>query len=699
MNLFSEQNNKNIHLQNSENILRESASRNSMSMLKSLVDQSAEAIAVLDHNLCYLTVSSKWLKNYNLKLAEVINHNYSEVLTANLYQDHGIYDNSFEQGKYHQTEQVLIDHNGIVKRFQLNIYPWKNSQDQIIGLIVISNLLGTEQSLEAFFNISLDMLCLFDTNGYFKKVNSAFVQNLGYKSSATIINQPLLNFVHPEDRDLTIVELKKLQRGIASIKFENRFCTQDGSYLRLQWVSAPPQKNLNMIYSIARDVTKSHDLQQQLIWQSKHDHLTGLLNRREFEQQISEVIDSACIYQQNHAFCYLDLDRFKVINDICGHIVGDELLRQLAKLLSKTIRSQDKLFRLGGDEFGILFKNCTIQQAEDLAHQIREAIKSFPFHWRTKKFVLSASFGLVKIDQHSQNFSYLLNAADTACHAAKQQSRNWVRIYDPHDQDLLKERDEKNWISKLYLALAENHFRLYSQKIKPLQDEEGANHYEILLRLSDPEKGLISPMEFIPAAERYDLMPSIDRWVISTFFNSYADHLQATPLAEEAIYTINLSGASINNEQFFEFLKQQFTLYRIAPEKICFEITETMAIANLKKAARLITDLKTLGCSFALDDFGSGMSSLAYLKTLPVDYLKIDGNFVKNIVNDPIDKATVECFKQIGEIMKIQTIAEYVENEDIARQLKEIGINYAQGYGIGKPAPLMFAAPIIVAQI
>jgi len=247
--------------------------------------------------------------------------------------------------------------------------------------------------------------------------------------------------------------------------------------------------------------------------------------------------------------------------------------------------------------------------------------------------------------------------------------------------------------------LAENHFRLYSQKITPLQDGEGANHYEILLRLSDPERGLISPMEFIPAAERYDLMPSIDRWVISNFFNSYADHLQTNPLSEEAIYTINLSGASINNEQFFEFLKQQFTLHRIAPEKICFEITETMAISNLKKAARLITDLKTLGCSFALDDFGSGMSSLAYLKTLPVDYLKIDGNFVKNIVNDPIDKATVECFKQIGEIMKIQTIAEYVENDDIARQLKEIGINYAQGYGIGRPAPLIFASPVIITQL
>ena len=699
MNFFSEQNNRNIHWQNSENILCKSASGNSTSPITSLVAQSEEAIAVLDQNLCYLSVSSKWLKDYNLELTEVIDHSHLEVVTTNFHQDQSIYQDSLEQGKCQQTEQIRIDRHGVVKRFQLNIYPWKNSQDQIIGLIIISNLLATELSLEPFFDISLDMLCLFDTNGHFKKVNSAFVRNLGYESSAAIINQPLLNFVHPEDRDLTIAELKKLQRGIASIKFENRLCAQDGSYLRLQWVSAPPQKNLNLIYSIARDVTKAYDLQQQLLWQSKHDHLTGLLNRREFEQQISEVIDSARLYQQNHTFCYLDLDRFKVINDICGHIVGDELLRQLAALLSQTIRSEDTLFRLGGDDFGILLKNCSIQQAEELAHQIREAIKSFSFHWRTKKFVLSASFGLVAIDQHSQDFSYLLNAADTACHAAKQQGRNWVRIYDPDDQELIKQRDEKNWISKLYLALAENHFRLYCQKITPLQDGEGSNHYEILLRLSDPEKGLISPMEFIPAAERYDLMPSIDRWVISTFFNSYGDHLRTAPLCEEVVYTINLSGASINNEQFFEFLKQQFTLHQISPEKICFEITETMAIANLEKAAQLISDLKTLGCSFALDDFGSGMSSLAYLKTLPVDYLKIDGNFVKNIVNDPIDKATVECFKQIGEIMNIQTIAEFVENDDIALELKEIGINYAQGYGIGRPAPLMFASPVIAAQL
>ena len=323
---------------------------------------------------------------------------------------------------------------------------------------------------------------------------------------------------------------------------------------------------------------------------------------------------------------------------------------------------------------------------------MRKAISETNFTWQDRKFTLGASFGLVKIDLHSNNFSDLLNAADTACYAAKEQGRNWVRVYYPEDKELARKRGERHWISEINFALEENRFCLYCQKISPLQNHLETDHHEILLRLIDRNGKLIPPIAFIPAAERYDLMPTIDRWVISTFLSSYQQYCQRDNLASycNSIYTINLSGASINSERFFAFLKEQFALYHIAPEKICFEITETAAINNLHKAAKFINEIKELGCSFALDDFGSGMSSLNYLKNLPIDYLKIDGNFVKNIVNDPVDRATVECFNRIGEVMNIQTIAEFVENDAIIAQLKEIGVNYAQGYGIERPAPLSF---------
>ena len=544
--------------------------------------------------------------------------------------------------------------------------------------------------IKSFFNLSLDILCVAGLDGYFKKVNPAFTEALGY-SALELITKPFLKFVHPEDVEATLIEIEKLKHGIPSINFENRYRCRDGSYRRLQW-SATPSHQKEFIYAIARDITQSHAIKQQLLWQSKHDRLTGLLNRQEFERQIARVILAAKNTKQQHAFCYLDLDRFTVINDIYGYFVGDELLRQITILLKKNINKQNIISRLDGDEFGVLLKNCSLSEAEKIAHKIRKKIKEFRFDWQEKKIVLGVSIGIVGINNNSTNFSDLLSSADTACYAAKKQGRNWVRVYRAEDRELAQHKGERYWISELNLALEENRFCLYSQKITPLQNKLGVDHYEILLRLFDRNGILIPPMKFIPAAEHYDLMPTIDRWVISTFFASYQKYCQSNESSSisKTIYTINLSGSSINSEQFFVFLKEQLAIHDIVPEKICFEITETAAIANLTKAAQFISEIKDLGCSFALDDFGSGMSSLAYLKNLPVDYLKIDGNFVKNIVDDPIDRATVECFNRIGEVMNIQTIAEFVENDAIMAQLREIGVNYAQGYGIERPVPLCF---------
>ena len=445
---------------------------------------------------------------------------------------------------------------------------------------------------------------------------------------------------------------------------------------------------------VFRDVTSSRQLTHQLSWQATHDALTGLYNRRQFEEKLIEAISSAKNEKHEHALCYLDLDQFKIVNDTCGHAAGDELLRQVTQLLNQRVRSSDVLARLGGDEFGLLLHQCPLHIAVKIANILRQMIEAFRFTWEERVFNIGVSIGLVEIDSITENLNSLMSAADASCYAAKERGRNCIYIYQNNDIELSRQRGERQWIARLNQALEENRFCLYSQRIVSVQDHTQSNHYEILLRLYDKQRQLILPGAFIPAAERYDLMPAIDRWVITSFFARYERYCQERKNQQldlpTEVYAINLSGASINHKQFHLFLQEQFTHYQISPATICFEITETAAIANLTTAAEFIQELKALGCSIALDDFGSGMSSLTYLKNLPVDYLKIDGSFVKNIVDDLIDRTAVECFNRLGQVMKIKTVAEFVENDSIFQKLRSLGVDYAQGYGIGRPQPLVF---------
>lgn len=446
------------------------------------------------------------------------------------------------------------------------------------------------------------------------------------------------------------------------------------------------------IVIVFRDVTQHRFLARKLFWQASHDSLTGLVNRRGFEQHLTEAIASARESQEQHMLCYLDLDQFKVVNDTCGHMAGDELLRQLSVRLQTLVRTTDILARLGGDEFGIILRQCPVEAAKHIGNNIQEAIRDFAFVWQDKSFAIRASIGLVAITADSGDLNSVLSAADAACYAAKDSGRDRMHVYQADDRDLVQQRSERRWVTRILKALEENRLRLYHQTIMPIGDPGSQSiqigHSEILLRMISETGELVPPMAFIPAAERYGLMPALDRWVIRTFFTNhqryYQQHLLSSA-AERYLYTINLSGASINDEQFLPFLKEQLSLHQVAPETICFEITETAAITNLTRAVQLISELKAIGCYFALDDFGSGMSSFGYLKNLPVDYLKIDGNFVKDIVSDPIDSAMVECINRIGHVIGIRTIAEFVENEVILEKLRELGVDYAQGYGIARP--------------
>lgn len=418
-----------------------------------------------------------------------------------------------------------------------------------------------------------------------------------------------------------------------------------------------------------------------------HDALTGLINRREFERRLSELLTSAKRLGQRHALCYMDLDQFKVVNDTCGHAVGDRLLRQLTYLLQQHVRDSDTLARLGGDEFGVLLENCPLDKALQIVDELRLVAKNFRFVWEDKTFEISASIGLVPITPDSISPAEVLSEADAACYAAKDKGRNRIQVYEHGDLELARRHGEMQWVSRITQALEEDRFELHNQLIAPLM-LDGAPHHEILLRLRGEDGQLVPPMSFIPAAERYDLMPDIDRWVIRTTLQILDRCGCAHETAPVRYYSINLSGASINNPALLGYIREQIAVYRVDPRRICFEITETAAVSNLEQAAEFMKALKTDGCRFALDDFGSGLSSFMYLKNLPVDYLKIDGNFVKDIVDDPIDYAMVEAINTIGHVMGMKTIAEFVENDQILEKLRVIGVDFAQGYGVQRPQPL-----------
>lgn len=447
---------------------------------------------------------------------------------------------------------------------------------------------------------------------------------------------------------------------------------------------------------VFRDVTKERSLTQELAWQASHDPLTGLVNRHEFERRLAILADAARTGGERHILLYVDLDQFKLVNDTCGHVAGDQLLCQLAVLLSGRIRSMDTLARLGGDEFGVLLPGNNAVQGEGVAETLRQEISEFRFVWADKTFSVGASIGLVEITAESGDLAALLSAADTACYMAKERGRNRICVHQPFDADVRRRYGEIEWVNKMTRAFEENRFHLYFQEIHSLPLDGFCHHREILLRMVDENGLVVPPMAFIPAAERYSLMPTIDRWVVRGVF-AWLKHNRES-LTPNSSFSINLSGQSLGDDAFGDFVLDQLQLYEVDPRHICFEVTETAAIANLTRAMRLMTALRNVGCRFSLDDFGSGMSSFAYLKNLPVDSIKIDGAFVRDMLTDPMDFAMVEAISRIGHVMGLTTIAEYVENDEIVRRLTELGVDYAQGFGVHRPEPLSMESPVAVAS-
>ncbi len=461
----------------------------------------------------------------------------------------------------------------------------------------------------------------------------------------------------------------------------------DGSTVSVNLVGSPilTEGQVSGIVVVLHDMTQERQYIANLSWQATHDALTGLANRREFEYRLEQALNALARQAGRHSLMFLDLDQFKLVNDTCGHAAGDELLRHICAVLQSGLREGDTLARLGGDEFGVLLENCPPEQAERIAEQLRQAVQSLHFVWKGRPFVTTVSIGLVHIAQVPSTLEASLRAADMACYMAKEKGRNRVQVYHADDSELSMRFGEMAWIQRLHVALEENRFCLYAQEIAPLHPHDGLGHIEILLRLHDESGRTILPDSFIPAAERYGLMTALDRWVVRSVFQVIRQCLDEGREGPLAMCAINLSGSSIGDDKFLEYLQRLFGEYDIPPRLICFEITETSAIANLGSAIRFINELKGLGCKFSLDDFCAGMSSFAYLKHLPVDFLKIDGSFVKDMLDDPINRAMVEVINHIGHVMGKRTIAEFVETPLIEQALQEIGVDYAQGYLIERP--------------
>ena len=539
------------------------------------------------------------------------------------------------------------------------------------------------------------MIMITDGDGIVEYVNPRFVQVTGF-TAHEVTGRPAVAFL--PDRGVAIRDLVRIRRHVheqGNWRGDVRALTRSGDAIWIEAHVSPLRDAMDRITHYVvnlEDVSERRKLVEQLSHQAHFDALTGLMNRLELERNLERVIMAAHVDNSHHALCFLDLDQFKVVNDTCGHVAGDELLRQVAALLRSHVRRTDSLARFGGDEFALVMENCPLYQAQRVAEQILAAIEKFRFTWESKTFSIGASIGVVPVDESTSNLTEALQKVDAACYAAKDAGRGRVHVYRPDDSELARRQGEMQWVAEINRAVERDLFCLYAQPIVPIAGEPSvASHFELLVRMKRDDNTLAQPGNFLGAAERYNLSRKIDRWVVSHALNWLSQQIRIHGTGP--MLSINLSGSSFSDTAFRDFVFDEIRAANVPPTLVCFELTETAAIANLTDALNFIEALRNFGCRFALDDFGSGLSSFAYLKNFPIDYLKIDGFFVKNIDTDPIDVAMVRSINDVGHEMGKQTIAEYVENDRILAVLRDIGVDFGQGYGIGRPQPLETVVP------
>jgi diguanylate cyclase (GGDEF)-like protein/PAS domain S-box-containing protein len=550
-----------------------------------------------------------------------------------------------------QASERLSEHNAYFRRL------FEASPEAIVVLDHEDKVMDANPAFEALFQYSLDEL-----RG--RAINSVIVP-------------------HEKVEEASMLSLTA--RANVAVQHATVRRRRDGTHIEVTALGYPITLGLRQagVLAIYRDVTESRRTAETLAYHAIHDVLTGLLNRHEFERCAKEMIEDAAAASRSHGLLYMDVDQFKVLNDSLGHEAGDRLLVELGRIIGDELKEHDTLARLGGDEFGALLHSRTLAQAADTAQQIVQAVRRYRFSWGDHSVSVGISIGVVEVTPDAQGLSALLSAAETACYTAKEQGRGRARVFRSDDQDLLRRRCELSWAPRIMDALEQNRFTLYYQNIVPIALPLAENnHYEVLLRMIGTDRRAIPPGLFIPAAERCGLMPALDRWVVAHVIGQLARHPESRDMV-----AVNMSGTTLSEEGLVAFIRAEFERHGVSPSRICFEITETAAIANMNCAMSFIHEMRELGASIALDDFGIGMSSFNYLRTLSADYLKIDGAFVRDLAHNVLDHAVAEAINKVGHANGIRTVAECVEDEDAFRKLAELGVDLAQGYFIHHPEP------------
>lgn len=560
------------------------------------------------------------------------------------------------------------------------------------GLVVLRSALRRVSESEGKFRAAFDQAAVgmlkMDFDGRILDANAALADILGY-ARPSMLGLNVAQLLHPDERADLMPDATGARWHQQSVSTDRRFLRRDGSTFWGRWTASVTRfGSPNMsdrVFVIVEDVSRARTLAAEIAHQASHDALTGLINRREIERRLEQALQSARQQGLKHALCFVDLDQFKLVNDVSGHAVGDLLLRELAGSLTAQMRVGDWVGRLGGDEFAILIERCSHDEAEHMAQRMSAQVAASAFPWQGRSYRLTCSIGIVEINAQTPDVGWLLRAAEAACYLAKDEGRNRVRVYREADEAIARRHGEMQWVGETLRAMADKRLLLFAQRIVPARGDSSLM-YEILLRVKDPNGRLQTPSDFLPAMERYGQAVTVDRHVLNLLFDQlarYPKHLQQLDLCH-----VNLSAQSIANPEFRGFVLHLLAQNRIPPSKLCFEITETAVIANLVEARAFINAVRAFGCSIALDDFGSGLSSFAYLKNLDVDFLKIDGVFVREMDTDAVDHALVRSICDLGRTLGKRTIAEWAETDSVLARLASVGVDYIQGFAIHRPCLL-----------
>lgn len=559
--------------------------------------------------------------------------------------------------------------------------------------LMLNKMNETMVSKGYFDNIISNMsnaLVVLDSSGKIELVNAEALAMLGYQERE-LIEKDIKSLFEKEEEIYNKINYTNLKKNKSLKEYETFLLNKSGGRVQVSMSCSLVRieyENIEKIVCTFRNITEIKKAEEYINYQANYDQLTGLANRYYIEDELERLINAGKKEEKIHTFLYIDLDKFKIVNDICGHYAGDQLIKNLSEVIKKFIPVEYIIGRLGGDEFGIVLLNVRKEEGVQIAEEICSSIEQLHFCWEEKIFRLSVSIGAVVVECQKASVQWIMSVADRTCAMSKDKGGNCVQVFDWTNREVIERHDELYVMPSIAKAFEENKFFLEYQPIMSINSSEKNKWFEVLIRMLDEEGNVVPPDVFLPAAQRYNVLPAIDRWVIQHFFSTYKKNIQPLFQGEEVRFNINISGASLNTVDFFDFILFQMEYYDIPPEIICFEITETSAISNFSNVSNFISKLREKGCSFALDDFGSGLSSFSYLKQLPVDFVKIDGAFVKDIANNQVDYAIVNSINEIAHLMKLETIAEYVEEAETCECLRKIGINYIQGYLVGKPKKL-----------